>query len=134
MDHLSYDLKGQHLFLHAANNQEVVVIDMKAGKVIHETKVSGNPRKPFFDTNTNELWVDLGDNTVVALDGTTFEVTKTIELTGGKNARCRDPGNGAFDAAKGFSYASVRTRGEGNREGWSVIIGTKACHRGGSIQ
>src|SRR5260370_42564883 len=94
MDYLNYELKGQHLFLSAENNQEVVVIDMKAGKVIHETKVSGNPRKPFFDTNTNELWVHLGDITVVALDGTTFEVTKTIELTGGKNSLRRDPENG----------------------------------------
>jgi hypothetical protein len=33
---------------------------MKAGKVIHETKVGGNPCKPFFDAATNEVWVDLG--------------------------------------------------------------------------
>jgi len=37
MDHLSYDLKNQHLFLSAENNKEIVVIDMKAGTVIHET-------------------------------------------------------------------------------------------------
>ena len=134
MDHLSYDLKGQHLFLSAENNQEVVVIDMKAGKVIHETKVSGNPRKPFFDANTNELWVDLGDNTVVALDGTTFEVTKTIELTGGKNAPGRDPDNGAFDAARGIYYVAVRTRVEGMKEGSIEIIDTKAGKLVGSIR
>src|SRR5260370_34930900 len=133
MDHLSYDLKGQHLFLSAENNQEVVVIDMKAGKVIHETKVSGNPRKPFFDTNTNELWVDLGDNTVVALDGTTFEVTKTIELTGGRNAPGRDPDNGAFDAAKGIYYVAVRTRVEGMKEGSSELSDTKAGKMAGTI-
>src|SRR5712664_3547589 len=83
MDHLSYDLKGQHLFLSGENNKEVVVVDMKAGKVIQQVKVGGNPRKPFFNSATNELWVDLGDNTAVALNGTTFEVTKTVELTGG---------------------------------------------------
>src|ERR1700732_3700529 len=86
MDHLSYDLKNQHLFLSAENNKEIVVVDLKAGKVIQETKVGGNPRKPFFDPVTNELWVDLGDNTVVALNGATFEVAKTIALTGGKGA------------------------------------------------
>lgn len=134
MDHLSYDLKGQHLFLSAENNQEIVVIDMKAGKVIRETKVNGNPRKPFFDANTNELWVDLGDNTVVALDGTTFEVTKTIELTGGKNAPGRDPDNGAFDAAKGIYYVAVRTRVEGMKEGSIEIIDTKAGKLLGSIR
>src|SRR6202047_4292367 len=93
MDHLTYDLKNQHLFLSAEMNKEVVVIDMKAGKVIQEVKVGGNPRKPFFDSVANELWVDLGDNTAVALNGSTFEVTKTVELTGGKDAPTRDPDN-----------------------------------------
>src|SRR6202165_380196 len=69
MDHLTYDLKKQNLFLSAENNKKIVVIDMKAGKVIREIKVGGNPRKPFFDPASNKLWVDLGDNTVVAIDG-----------------------------------------------------------------
>jgi hypothetical protein len=76
MDRLSYDLKNQHLFLSAENNKEIVVVDMKPGKVIHETKVGGNPRKPFFDPTTNELWVDLGDNTVVALNGATLRSSR----------------------------------------------------------
>src|SRR6202521_4777128 len=134
MDHLTYDLKGQHLFLSAENNKKVVVVDMKAGKVIHETPVGGNPRKPFFNAATNELWVDLGDNTVVALDGTTFEVTKTIELTGGKDAPGRDPDNAAFDAAKGLYYVAVRTRTEGVKEGSIEIIDTKAAKLVGSIR
>src|SRR6202140_421487 len=141
MDHLSYDLKNQHLFLSAENNKEVVVVDMKAGKVIHVTKVGGNPRKPFFDPTTNELWVDLGDNTVVALDGTTFEIAKTIELTGGKDAPRRDPDNAAFDAAKGLYYVAVRgdwiphsndqTR---TKEGSIEIVDTKAGKLVGSIK
>jgi DNA-binding beta-propeller fold protein YncE len=134
MDHLTYDLKNQRLFLSAENNKEIVVIDLKAGKVIHETKVGGNPRKPFFDSNTNELWVDLGDNTVVSINGSTFEVTKTIELTGGKNAPGRDPDNAAFDAAKGLYYVAVRTRTEGSKEGSIEIIDTKAGKLVGSIK
>jgi DNA-binding beta-propeller fold protein YncE len=134
MDHLAYDLSKQHLFLSAENNKEIVVIDMKAGKVIHETKVGGNPRKPFFDSNTDTLWVDLGDNTVVAINGSTFEVTKTIELTGGKNAAGRDPDNAAFDAAKGLYYVAVRTRTEGSKEGSIEIVDTKAGKLVGSIK
>jgi len=134
MDHLSYDLKNQHLFLSAENNKEIVVIDLKAGKVIHETKVGGNPRKPFFDATTNELWVDLGDNTVVALNGTTFEVAKTIALTGGKDAPGRDPDNAAFDAAKGLYYVAVRTKVEGNKEGSIEIVDTRAAKLAGSIK
>jgi DNA-binding beta-propeller fold protein YncE len=134
MDHLTYDLKGQHLFLSAENNKKIVVVDMKAGKVIHETKVGGNPRKPFFDAGTNELWVDLGDNTVVAMSGTTFEVTKTIELTGGKDAPGRDPDNAAFDAGRGLYYVAVRTRTEGSKEGSVEIVDTKAAKLVGSIK
>jgi DNA-binding beta-propeller fold protein YncE len=134
MDHLSYDLKNQHLFLSAENNKEIVVVDLKAGKVIHETKVGGNPRKPFFNPTTNELWVDLGDNTVVALNGATFEVVKTIELTGGKNAPGRDPDNAAFDAAKGLYYVGVRTRDEGSKEGSIEIVDTKTAKLIGHIK
>jgi len=134
MDHLSYDLKNQHLFLSAENNKKIVVVDMKAGKVIHETTVGGNPRKPFFDPSTNELWVDLGDNTVVALNGTTFEVVKTIELTGGKNDPGRDPDNAAFDAAKGLYYVAVRTRDEGSKEGSIEIVDTRAAKLIGRIK
>src|ERR1700682_879458 len=134
MDHLTYDLKNQHLFLLAEHNKEVVVVDMKTGKVIQETKVGGNPRKPFFDPNTNELWVDLGGNTVVALNGSTFEIAKTIELTGGKNAPGRDPDNAAFDAAKGLYYVGVRTRTEGSKEGSIEIVDTKAAKLIGSIK
>ena len=134
MDHLSYDLKNQHLFLSAENNKKVVVVDMKAGKVIQEIKVGGNPRKPFFDSATNELWVDLGDNTVVALNGTTFEISKMIALTGGKNAPGRDPDNAAFDAAKGLYYVAVRTRDAGSKEGSIEIVDTKAAKLIGSIK
>jgi len=134
MDHLTYDLKKQHLFLSAENNKKIVVVDMKAGKVIHETQVGGNPRKPFFDPASNKLWVDLGDNTVVALNGDTFEVTTTIELTGGKNAPGRDPDNAAFDAAKGLYYVAVRTRSEGSKEASIEIIDTKAAKLIGSIK
>jgi hypothetical protein len=134
MDHLTYDLKNQHLFLSAENNQEIVVVDMRAGKVIHVTKVGGNPRKPFFDQGSNELWVDLGDNTVIAVNGTTFEVEKTIELTGGKGAPGRDPDNAAFDAARGLYYVGVRTRQEGRKDGSIEIVDTRAAKLAGSIK
>src|ERR1700693_5735794 len=122
MDHLTYDWKKQHLFLSAENNKKIVVIDMKAGKVIREIKVGGNPRKPFYDPASNKLWVDLGDNTVVAIDGDTFEVVTTIVLTGGKDAPGRDPDNGAFDAAKGIYYVAVRKRVEGTKDGSIEIV------------
>ena len=134
MDHLAFDLKNEHLFLSGENNKEVVVVDMKAGKVVHVTAVEGNPRKPFFDAAANELWVDLGNNTVVALSGTTFEVTKTVELTGGKGAQTRDPDNAAYDPAKGLYYVAVRTRVDGTKDGTIEVVDTKTAKLIGSIK
>jgi DNA-binding beta-propeller fold protein YncE len=134
MDHCTYDLKNQHLFISGENNKEIVVVDMKAGKVIHETKVGGNPRKPFFDSATNEVWVDLGDNTAVAINGATFEVDKSVELTGGKGTPARDPDNAAYDPAKGLYYIAVRTRVEGTKDGSIEIVDTKAAKLVGSIK
>jgi hypothetical protein len=100
IDHLSYDLKNQHLFISGENNKKLVVVDLKRGEVIHETPLGGNSRRQFFDPATNELWLDLGDNTGVGIDGTTFEVKKTVSLTGGKNAPHRDPDNAASAVPK----------------------------------
>src|SRR5438045_7829582 len=105
---------------------------MKAGKVIHETPLTGNPRRPFFDPATNEIWVDNGDNTAVALNGTSFEITKTVELTGGKGAAHRDPDNAAYDPAKGLYYVGIVT--EGSKDASIEIVDTKTAKLVGSIK
>jgi len=132
IDHCSYDLKNQRLFISGENNRELVVVDLKAGKVIHETKLGGTPRKPFFNPATNEIWLDLGDNTAVALSGTTFEVIKTVALTGGKGAANRDPDNAAFDPVKGLYYVGIVTNG--TKEGSIEIVDTRAAKLVGSIK
>src|SRR5207248_9903077 len=100
MDHMTVDTKGQRLFISGEANKSLITVDLRAGKVIHETKgLGGNPRKPFYVADTNEIWTDLGDNTIVAISGTTYEVTKTVELTGGRGVAKRTPDTGAYDPA-----------------------------------
>src|SRR5580700_904467 len=133
MDHLTVDLKNQHLFLSGENNKSFVVVDLRAGKVIHETKgLGGNPRKPFFDSKTNLIWVDLGDNTVVGIDASSYEVTKTVELSGGKGAAKRTPDNAAYDPARSLYYAGVGT--PGSLDGSIEIVDTKAAKLVASIK
>jgi DNA-binding beta-propeller fold protein YncE len=133
MDHLTVDLKNQHLFISGENNKSFVVVDLLAGKVIHETKgLGGNPRKPFFDPKTNLIWVDLGDNTVVGIDASTYEVTKTVELSGGKDAAKKTPDNAAYDPARSLYYAGVGT--SGTLDGSIEIVDTKAAKLLGSIK
>src|SRR5713226_6700539 len=134
MDHLTVDVKGQRLFITGEANRSLIVVGLREGKVIHETKsLGGNPRKPFYLPDTNEIWTDLGDNTLVAISGTTYEVTKTIELTGGRGAARRTPDNGAYDPAKHLYYAAIVT-GAGNTGGSIEIVDTKAAKLVGSIK
>jgi DNA-binding beta-propeller fold protein YncE len=108
-DQGTYDIKTMRQFISGEDDNTLITVDMKAGKVIHVTKLPGSPRRAFFVPNTNEVWVDLGqgENTVVAVDGTTLEIVKTVELTDGKGANNRDADNGAFDYAKGLFYISA---------------------------
>jgi DNA-binding beta-propeller fold protein YncE len=134
MDHLTVDVKGQRLFISGENNKSLVVVDLRSGNVIHEVKgLGGNPRKPFYVPETNEVWTDLGDNTVVAISGTTYEVTKTVELTGGRGAAKRTPDNAAYDPAAHLYYAAIVT-GAGNNDGSIEIVDTKAAKLLGSIK
>src|SRR5437867_11065173 len=62
MDHLTVDVKGQRLFITGEANKSLITVDLRAGKVIQETKgLGGNPRKPFYVPDANEIWTDLGD-------------------------------------------------------------------------
>jgi hypothetical protein len=55
MDHLTDDLKNQHLFISGEYSESFVVVDLRTGKVIPNTSgLEGNPRKPFFDPKTND--------------------------------------------------------------------------------
>jgi DNA-binding beta-propeller fold protein YncE len=134
MDHLTMDVKGQRLFVSGENNKSLITVDLRAGKVIHETKgLGGNPRKPFYIPETNEIWVDLGDNTVVAISGTSYEVTKTVALSGGRGAAKRTPDNAAYDPLTHLYYAAIVT-GSGNDDGSIEIVDTKAAKLLGSIK
>jgi len=134
MDHLAVDVKGQRLFIAGEANKSLIVVGLREGKVIHVTEgLSGNPRKPLFLSDANEIWTDLSDNTVVAISGTTHAVTKTVELTGGRGAAGREPDNGAYDPTKHLYYVAIVTRA-GTTAGSIEIVDTKAAKLAGSIK
>src|ERR1700676_3764065 len=81
MDRLAVDLQGQRLFICGEAVKSLVVVDLRAGKVIHETKgLAASPKKPIYIPETNEVWVTMTDSTVVVISGTTYEETKTVIL------------------------------------------------------
>src|SRR6202171_5385843 len=106
MDLIAIDVKGQRLFVSGEHNHTLVVVDLQAGKVIHETPLAASPKKPVYLADTNEVWLNLEDSSVVCISGTTYEVTKTIPLTGFGDAN-RGGDNGAYDPNTHLFYAAV---------------------------
>jgi DNA-binding beta-propeller fold protein YncE len=64
------------------------------------------PKKPFYLPETNEIWATLTDNTVVAISGTTYEVTNTVKLSGYGNPQ-KETDNAAYDPASHLLYAGI---------------------------
>jgi len=107
MDHLAVDVKGQRLFVSGEAVKSLITVDLAQGKVIHETKgLSAMPKKPFYIPETNEIWMTLTDSTVVAVSGTTYEVIKTVNLSGFGDPN-RGADNAAYDLATHLIYAGV---------------------------
>jgi DNA-binding beta-propeller fold protein YncE len=107
MDHLTVDVKGQRLFISGEAAKSLFVVDLREGKVIHVTTgLSAMPKKPFYLPDTDEIWVTLTDSTVAAISGTTYEVTKTVNLSGHGDPN-RGADNAAYDPAAHLIYAGV---------------------------
>src|SRR6202051_3997068 len=97
MDRIAVDVKGQRLFISGEHNHALVIVDLKAGKVIHQTALAASPTKPVYLPDTNQIWVNLEDSSVVDIDGTTYEIAATIPLTGFGDAN-RGGDNRAYDS------------------------------------
>jgi hypothetical protein len=60
MDRLAADVQGQRLFICGEAAKSLIVVDLGAGKVIHETKgLPAMPKKPFYLPDMNEIWLTL---------------------------------------------------------------------------
>jgi len=141
MDHLAVDIKGQRLFISGEAAKSLISVDLRGGKVIHETKgLSDMPKKSFFLPETNEIWLNLADSSVVAISGATYEVTKTVKLSGfGDSNKGAD--NGAYDPATHLIYACVEVfedfggSGDHGSSNASVdIVDTRTAKLVGSIR
>jgi len=107
MDHLTADVKGQRLFISGEAAKSLISVDLRGGKLIHETKgLSDMPKKSFYFPESNEVWLELANSSVVAISGTTYEVIKTVPLSGFGDPN-RGADNGAYDPATHLIYACV---------------------------
>ncbi|HEX4165172.1 MAG TPA: YncE family protein [Bryobacteraceae bacterium] len=111
-DHMAVDVKGQRLFVPGEHQRTIEVIDLRTNTVLHSiTGFGGDPRKTIYLPETNEIWVDDGDDTCKAFSGDNYQLVKNIPL-GGHDAEAgarRVPDNGVYDAATGLFYLGTRT-------------------------
>jgi DNA-binding beta-propeller fold protein YncE len=141
MDHLTVDVKGQRLFISGEAEKSLIAVDLRAGQVIHVTKgLPAMPKKPFYLPETNEVWVTLTDSTVAAISGTTYEITKTVKLSGYGDPN-RGADNAAYDPAAHLIYAGVEVfedfggSGQHGSTNASIdIVDTKTAQLVGSIK
>src|SRR5713101_8098612 len=107
MDHLAVDVNSERLFISGEAAKSIITVDLRAGKVIHVTQgLSAMPKKPFYIPETNEIWATVTDSSVVAISGTTYEVTKTVKLSGYGDPN-KGADNAAYDPAAHLIYAGV---------------------------
>src|SRR5215469_13441133 len=72
MDRMAIDLKGQRLFICGEAAKSLLVVDLREGKVVHETKgLAEMPKKAFYLPDNNEIWLTLTNSSVVVINGST---------------------------------------------------------------
>ena len=107
MDRMAIDLKGQRLFICGEAAKSLLVVDLRQGRVIHETTgLAAMPKKAFYLPDSDEIWLTLTNSSVVVISGANYDVTKTIELSAYGDAN-RGADNGAYDPARHLLYAGV---------------------------
>ena len=141
MDHLTVDVSGQRLFISGEAAKSVISVDLRAGKVIHLTEgLPAMPKKPFYLADSNEVWLTLTDSSVVAVSGSTYDVTKIVHLSAFGDPN-RGSDNAAYDPAAHLLYAGVEvfedfggsgTHGASNAS--IDIVDTKTAKLVGSIK
>jgi hypothetical protein len=81
-DHFAMDEAGKRLFVAAAANQSVEVIDLTSGKVVDSLKGFGKPHGLAWIARTGTLFVSDGGKAELAIySGSPLKVVKTISLS-----------------------------------------------------
>jgi hypothetical protein len=141
MDHLAADVKGQRLFISGEAAKNLLSVDLRGGKVIHVTPgLPDMPKKSFYLPEANEIWLELANSSIVAISGTSYEVIKTVKLSGFGDPN-KGADNGAYDPATHLIYACVEVfenfggSGEHGSNSASVdIVDTQSAKLVGSIK
>jgi DNA-binding beta-propeller fold protein YncE len=113
-DHMAIDVKGGRLFTTPQAEKAVVVLDLKAGKVLRTIRGFVNPHTLLYRSDRSRLYVTDGKGELVILDAVSYRRLKSIPLEADADEAGYDQrtgllyvGNGGDEAGKAYSLVSV---------------------------
>jgi DNA-binding beta-propeller fold protein YncE len=107
-DHFAVDLAGNRLFLTGEAAHAVLVMDLKANKLIHTISDVDEPHSMLYLPAAKQLWVVAGgDGTVKIFDSATYKLIETVKVTDGADSSAYDPAKHLFYIAGGGSDAKL---------------------------
>lgn len=115
-DHFALDAAGQRLFVAAEENSAVVVIDLRANRVIAKITDVKAPHSMGYNAEAKKLYVvdDGGPNQVEIFDGASLKLLKTIPMDAHADVSLYTPdtklfyvGNGGRQAKEEYTLVSV---------------------------
>ncbi len=105
-DHFAVDLAGNRLFLTAEANNAVVILDIRANKLIHTIPDLEEPHSMLFLPAAKQLWVIAGGAAKI-FNSDTYALTETVKLTDGADSSAFDPAKHLLYVAAGGSDAKM---------------------------
>jgi DNA-binding beta-propeller fold protein YncE len=114
-EHFAWDPAGRRLFLAAEENSAVVVIDLRANKVVQTIKGPKVPRSLAYRADLQKLFVvDSDPGEVKIYEGDSYTPGGSIHLEAGADSSTFDPStkymyvaNGGKDAHMAYTFISV---------------------------
>src|ERR1700688_3026662 len=107
-DHFAVDLAGNRLFLTGEAAHAVLVMDIRANKLIHTISDVDEPHSMLYLPAAKQLWVVAGgDGTVKIFDSGTYALIETVKVTDGADSSAYDPAKHLFYVAAGGADAKM---------------------------
>ena len=108
LDHFSFDLKGNRLFLAAEEQKTVEVFNLQTGERIHSIEGIGHPLVMAYLPESNRLIVtDGGENAVQLVDCQDYKIIGTIKLGPGVDHAALNPVNKYYYVESGGSSGAA---------------------------
>ena len=119
-DHLIVDLKTDRLFVTPEDFHAVLVIDLPAGRVVHEVRGIDRPHAILFRSDIGKLYVTDGeDGSVKVFDANTYHLEHRIGLL-------KDADSIGYDSATKYLYVDNGGGGAGQKYSMLSVIDTTA--------